>query len=252
MPETTVVTDLVRFDPATNGIAETFKANVDKAEKLCEALTVWDQDSLELASGMLANCRTSRASWERHYESMRKPAYDAYQAVMANIKLYKSGYQRLEAIIEPKILAYVEQTKAEHVMIVGEVAASNAQLTAELEADIAELKEAGDFKTARELRAQLDNVVEAVPQQTAPIANSSLTPIDKWAYEITDQAALEAAIGKGERPREYEYRHGKKEELRPLLVVDSAVLNYLVKKQGDKLDLPGVRVFEKTSLRRKS
>jgi hypothetical protein len=202
---------------------------------MVEAFDVTDDVTYGLAADELKDIKARAAKLDEQRKSITKPMDDAKKAVMDLFRAPLAVLEQAEGIIKGKMLTYSQeqQRKAREAQLAAERAAQaeRDRLAAEAKA----LEEQGKSGEAA-VKQQVAQMIVAAPpaaQEAPKVSGVSMrTTVE---FEVTSTAELIKHIA--QHP-----------ELANLLAVDSVKLRAYVRGLGMSTNLPGVRVFEKSSL----
>lgn len=206
------------------------------ALELVEAFEVVDAGSYELAAEELVAIQKREKALVDQRLAITRPMDAAKSSVMDLFRAPVETLGQAAAILKRKMVAYTteQQRKANEERIAAERAAQ--QERDRLEAEARALKaegRAGEAAVKEQVAAMVIATPPAAPVEVPKVAGvSTRSTVD---FEVT--SLLELVQHVAAHP-----------ELLPLLAVDSVKLRAQVRALGMATKLPGVKVFEKTSL----
>ena len=199
---------------------------------LAQAVTIKDQDSYDEACRLLQEQIVPfRRRWKEYWENIRKPAYAAYQAILAKIREGDEPAERAEIFIKAQIRKWDdEQTRIE------QERQRQAQIEAEKVADEERLQAAIYAKDAGASQAEVEAIVSApMAVVAAPVVPSyqraaGVSKRENWKAQVNDLWALVKAAAKDKG-------------LLPYLLPNETALNARARAEKSTLNIPGVLAY---------
>jgi len=187
-----------------------------------------DQDSYEAATKLLLErILPFRKRWKSYFEELRKPAWDAYQAVLKKFKEGDEPAEKAEKYVKAEIARWdAEQERIRQELQRKAQEEAERQERERLIAEAVFAEEAG--ATDAEVEAIASTPIVAVAEPIAPTYErvSAISKRDNWKCRVTDIKALCKAIGAGKVPINY-------------VVPNETVLNARAKADKETLNIPG-------------
>lgn len=254
--------------------AAALSRGAQSALALVESFEIVDVPTFEIGAEELKAIKAKAAALEEQRKAITKPMDDAKKAVMDLFRSPSELLAQAEAILKRKMLGYQQEQeriaaearrkaeaeaaaerariaadarKAEEAAQAERAAAAQAAQALQSATDTAERERlAGEIAQRAAETARLEGqayaqrematmVVAAPPAVAEPPKVAGVSTRTTIEFEVVDLHALVRAVA--ERP-----------ELIALLAVDSVKLRAYVRGLGMQTNLPGVRVFEKSSL----
>lgn len=188
-----------------------------------------DQPSYDSATSLLLNeIIPFRKRWKDYWETLRVPAYKAYQGILDK---FKEGDAPAEAA-ERQVKAEIRRWDEEQGRIRQELQ-RKAQAEAERQAEEERLRAAIVAEEAGASEAEVQSIVETpVAAVAAPVAptyakTSGVSRRDNWKAKVTNMKDLVKAVAIGKVPIEY-------------LLPNEQALNARAKADKQTLNIPGV------------
>jgi len=189
---------------------------------------ITDQESYEAATKLLLErILPFRKRWKAYFEELRKPAWDAYQAVLKKFKEGDEPAEKAERFVKAEIARWdAEQERIRQELQRKAQEEAERQERERLMAEAVFAEEAG--ATDEEIEAIASTPVVAVAEPIAPTYErvSAISRRDNWKCRVTDIKALCKAIGAGKVPATY-------------VVPNETVLNARAKADKETLNIPG-------------
>jgi hypothetical protein len=193
-----------------------------------KTLTVNDSEGLKRAEAFLVAVRVMRAKINDAFDPVIKKAHDAHKEAIAQKKKYEGPLLEAERIVKPRIGAYLarleeerrEAERKERERIEAEKRAEEEQIQKAIEAE-----ENGDIEEAEKILNQEPVKLEPIRVPEKPRVSAVHTR-EIWDWEIEDPESI---------PRKY-------------LKIDEVKINKIVRVLKGKTDIPGIRVFRKTTV----
>lgn len=169
-----------------------------------------------------------------YFEGLRKPAYDAYQAVLNKFKEADAPAEQAEKIIKTEIRRFTDEQER-----IRQELQRKAQEEAEKKAKQQQLEAAA---MAEEFGAAPEKVQEIASQPVLAVAppvertfvrSRGVGTRDNWKAEVKDMKALCKAIGAGKVPVNY-------------VLPNEPVLNARARADASTLNIPGVVAYNDT------
>ena len=114
----------------------------------------------------------------------------------------------------------------------------------ELEMEAKRLALRGEMKQAENLKMQATmSMAPTLPDLTPKVAGAKTAVV--WKWNVTDIVAVAAAIARGDVALMHQVKPG---DTRPLIVVDPVVMNAIVARLGDGIQIPGIAIEEGVKL----
>jgi ATPase subunit of ABC transporter with duplicated ATPase domains len=177
-----------------------------------------DQVSYEAATKLLLErILPFRKRWEAYFEELRKPAFDAYQAVLKKFKEGDEPAEKAERYLKTEISRWdSEQERIRQELQRKAQAEAERQERERLVAEAVFAEEAGATDA------------EVVAEPVAPTYErvSAISKRENWKCRVTDIKALCKAIGAGKVPVNY-------------VIPNETVLNARAKADKETLNIPG-------------
>lgn len=214
-------------------------------QRAMDELTITDADSYARTSEIVAICHSRAKAIEAYFENDKKMANALHKSITAKIAAATAQFNIIKETGEGLMRTY--KLKIEKDRIEGERKIKESGERAQhevLEARRAALA-IGDMKTARALAEQAETIVTDVvlPEQKLETPGSAG---ERRPFKATVENFMELiiAIAEGRVPLKViiEGKNGGSEV--DLLEVNQTALNYLAKRQGVDLKLPGVKVAQ--------
>lgn len=190
---------------------------------------ITDQPSYDSATSLLLNeIIPFRKKWKDYWETLRVPAYKAYQGILDK---FKEGDAPAEAA-ERQVKAEIRRWDDEQERIQQELQ-RKAQAEAERQAEEERLRAAivaeESGANEQEVAAIVDAPVAVVAAPVAPTYAkvSGISKRDNWKAKVTDLKALVKAVAAGKVPIEY-------------ILPNEQALNARAKADKQTLNIPGV------------
>lgn len=204
-------------------------------EFVSDPVRIENSDHEQYFGHVLSELIARQKAAEDVLESIRKPAYEAYQAVLAFKKQILGPLETAQRQIRSALSAYHKQKVAEE-------EAQREALLAQIEAEAAAAKEReaalleseGDTAAAEAVRkapvalsAEQYEVVSGTLGVEDSLAEPSVKYRDNWSAEVVDLKALANAVASGRAPLD-------------CIVPNQTKLNQLARGMKDTLMIPGV------------
>lgn len=210
------------------------------------ALQVIDEPSFEVASKIMTTCTGRANTIEEFFKASKEAAHRAHKTLTETISKMSSPYASTALLAKTKMAAFrrAQDLESRAANLKAEQEADTERRR--LEAESLAAKRAGEMAQAKELQAKAQDVIAEV----VPVAKIQVTGVQErrpWKVEPTGPDAvmeLIKAIAAGEFPLNVQIVVQGRIETRPILNVDTSVLNYLAKTQGADMRVPGHRSFE--------
>lgn len=216
--------------------AAALSRGADSALALVEAFEVVDDESFALGGEELQAIKRKATTLEEQRKAITKPLDDAKKAVMDLFRGPTELLAKAEGILKGKLLGYQQEQQrkaAEARRAAEEAAAAERKRIADEAAALEAQGRAGEATVQRAIAemvvAQPVTTVAAAPKVAGLATRTSVE------FEVVDLLQLVQHVA-------------AHPELIGLLAVDSVRLRAYVKGLGLDCQLPGVRVFEKSSL----
>lgn len=201
--------------------------------ELAEATEIVDQETFDYAGRQLQEIKRAEKDITAKRVAMTRPIDEAKKTIMDFFRGPLDALGKAESTLRRVRLAYTteqERLRAAEEARLRELARKEAERL-QARADAAEAK--GKTEKAEDLRAQAYSipapVVVAAQTKTEGIATRTT-----YSAEVTDKAALIAAVAAGQVPD-------------VVLTVDMKVVNAQARALKDSLNYPGVKVIRSTS-----
>jgi hypothetical protein len=209
--------------------------SADSALAMVQSFDVCDAPTYELAAEELTAIKRKAATLEEQRKAITKPLDDAKKAVMDLFRGPLDLLGKAEAVLKGKMLTYqrAEEAKAAEARAAAERAAQAER--SRLAAEAAELAAAGRAGEAMVKQQVAEMIVAAPPAVAEPPKVAGISTRKTIEFEVADMAALVQHIA-------------AHPELIGMLEVNTTAVRGYVRGLGLACKLPGVRVFEQSSL----
>ena len=218
-----------------------------------------EQEYISIAS-LVQTAVSRRAALAEGYADEKSKAHKAHAAICANEKEDTAIWTKIEAVGRKAMTSFrQEQERRKQIEAARaqreqeerdrQARAEAARIEREAQERAVALRREGDMRAAREAQERAAAqahaiIVQAEEESALGVILPDVKPLGgpgesrPWIGEVTDIRALCAAIGSGDIPLEYVI----KDEPRPLVVIDQAVLNWIAKRwQREDIGIPGAR-----------
>lgn len=200
-----------------------------------KAIKIVDQQTYDHACIVLTEqIIPFRKRLKDYFEGLRKPAYDAYQAVLNKFKDADSPAEQAEKIIKAEIRRFEQDQER-----LRQELQRKAQEEAENRAKLEQLEAAA---MAEEFGASPEKVQQIAAQPVIAVAppvertfdrSRGVSTRENWKAEVKDMKALCKAIGAGKVPVNY-------------VLPNESVLNARARADKTTLNIPGVVAYNDT------
>jgi len=191
-------------------------------------IKITNQESYDAASKLLLEkILPFRKRWKAYFEELRKPAWDAYQAVLRKFKEGDEPAEQAEKAVKAEIARWdTEQERIRQELQRKAQEEAERKERERLMADAVFAEEAG--ASEEEVQAIVSAPVVAVAEPVAPTYErvSAISKRDNWKCRVIDIKALCKAIGAGKVPANY-------------VLANETVLNARAKADKETLNIPG-------------
>ena len=218
-------------------------AAVEKESELKqEALTVvqratlvkiTDQTSYDSAAVLLTECiKPMRARWKEYWETLREPAYRAYQGIMTKFNDGDKPLEQAERVVKQAISAWdIEQERIrQELQRKAQEEAEDAEAEARLRAAIV-AEQSGASEQEVTAIVETPVMVVAPPVEPVYVKASGISRRANWKAKVVDFKALVKAVAAGKVPLEY-------------LLPNDAALNARAKADKGTLNIAGVIAYD--------
>lgn len=191
-----------------------------------KAVRIVDDASYESAAGVLLRVKDLRAEIAGVFGPIIKRAHEAHKEALAQQKKVEQPLVDAEAILKPQMVRYLDQKEKERRAEATRLEAEARKLEEDARLEAAAAAEAtGDHAAAEAIFEQPLPPPPVVVQKTVPKVSgiSSKEVID---FVVEDEMMV---------PDQYK-------------VIDMVALRRVVTALGEKANIPGVRVFKRTSI----
>jgi hypothetical protein len=194
------------------------------------AMTIQNEDDHQRVCGIRKGWDTLEKEIEAHFEAMRKPAYDAYQAVLDKKKEAIAPITASKKIADNLIKDYrIDQERKRQAEQDRLNAIAKAEAEAAALAEAAELESLGDKEGAAEV-VQAAISMPAPPvivQKQVMTKGTGVSMVDRWTYEITDKSKI---------PPQY-------------WILNETALAAAVRTTKERTSIPGIRAYNDPFMR---
>lgn len=249
--KTTELSGVVSLDLTTRPeLPQDYKAFLEVAR----TLQVIDEESFAIANEMVLRQDAWDKSVDAFFDKGRDLAYRSWKWFTETITATKKPME-VRSVLVPRMKKYradqdrikreaEERARREREEAERQAREEAARIQREADAAAAQLRQQGEMRAAREAQEQAQQAAQAVVQQAEAIAEVGvILPSAKpaggpgeaypWVGEVVNMKALCKAIGDGVIPLEYAMPvRGQGDQMRPLVVVDQALLNHIAKRMG--------------------
>lgn len=211
---------------------ETIKQEALTIVEQAKIIKITDQPSYDQACSLLTEqIKPFRKRWAEYWDTVKKPAYQAYQAVLGKFNEGDKPLETAEKQVKSEIARWdaEQERKRQELQRKAEEEARKAEEEERLR--VASLAEESGA-TAEEVDAIVDAPVTVVAPPVAPTYQkaSGISTRENWKARVTDIKKLCAAIAKGTVPITY-------------VVPNESVLNARAKADKGTLNIPGVVAY---------
>ena len=218
--------------------------NINTLVLAAKNLEVFDDDTYKKAVELRAVFADAEAKVTKFWEPLVKAAHGLHKLMTGARTEMLDRYTPSKDLLTRKAEAFLaERRRAERAAQAAmERAAEESRLALEREAKRLAMR--GEMDKAEEVKLQASVTISpTLPRSTPTVAGARTS--DKFKGSVPDIMALLATIVNGDFSLMHEVKPG---DIRPLVVVDQVVLNALVNRLGDGLNVPGIKVEEVVKL----
>lgn len=185
-------------------------------------IVISTQPQYESACHLLLDVKDGLKECDKAFDDDIKRWYDGHKAAIATKARYQAPFKQVEAIIKPKISAYMDEQAR-----LRREAEAKAQQEAQLAAAV-EAESAGDAQQAEEI-LNGQGTMFVPPVMLPPAAKvAGVSSREVWRAEVVDLMALIRAVASGQVPSN-------------VLEANTTVLGGLARSLKGNLRIPGVR-----------
>lgn len=231
--------------------------NLDKApdmpadaERLMVAATSLNVDTpegFERAGELVLACSNRVTTIETFFEDDKVMANKLHKSITMKISKLTGPYKAVREVLEAKLKVFIRVSEYKDEQIAEEISTSGNALKDDLLKRSKDARMVGDIKLAKELEAQASTVVTdmVIPDSVPEVDGLGLRR--PWKGEVENVMELIVAIAEGRVPLVHTVVRGGNAEELPLLEVNESVLNYIAKRLGKDMKIPGCRAYEDIS-----
>ena len=234
----------------TNPLSADMKPYLERAAQLTEgiaslslqarALQITDDDTRRQCMELLNNAKSRIKGLTSLWKSVKDPVNSIRSTILACEKETLQESEGVANICESKLKAFDRAQIEAKRKIEEELARDARRKQAELDEKERELRAEGFVKEANAVSQQITILdhMPVLPEAIEKVAGTSVTKV--WKATVTDTISVINAIATGK----VKLMQDCNGQMRPLVIVDQVVLNAMVKRLGDGLNIPGVSVEE--------
>ena len=200
------------------------------------AISVTDQETYDLAAGLLKEERAFSKETTEFFEPIREITYGMYQRVLEIKKGIQGVVQQQASLLSKSVIDFERKQEAERQRLQRELEERQRREQDELKLQAAAAAEAAGCDEAS--MQTILNAPDTTPKPIAPPTFQRVSNVirrEAWAAEVTDLWALVKAVAKDKK-------------LLPLLEANMPALNAQARSLKTAMQIPGVRAVDKGSV----